>query len=235
MKILAIDTTSMLGSVALCEDANAIAEDLGKTQKHAESLVQTIDELFRKTGWKKNELQGIAVAIGPGSFTGLRIGLAVAKGMAIALNLPIAGISSLRSLALNGKDSKKIILPMIDARRGEIYCALYSENSSGELFVEMDECAIAPQELAKKLKAANGTFFATGDGAIAFKELFKKELGERFFAPENEKIFPSARNIAELALEKLRDGGDDLASLSLNYIRISDAEIGFLGNLKKIC
>ncbi len=233
MKVLAIDTTSMLGSVALCEDAKALALDIGNTQRHAEALVKTIDELFTKTGWSKSELNGIAVAIGPGSFTGLRIGLAVAKGMAIALSVPIAGVSSLRSLAVNGMNSKKFILPMIDARRGEIYCAIYRENSSGGLYVEMDECAISPQALADKLKATSGSFFATGDGAIAFKELFKKELGERFFTPEDEKIFPSARNVSELALEKLHSGGDDLASLSLNYIRVSDAEIGFLGNLKK--
>ncbi len=231
MKLLSIDTTSMRGSVALSEGADLVAqEQQGVPGTQAERLMGTIEHLLGVAGWNRTDIEGIAVAIGPGSFTGLRIGLGAAKGMALALRIPIAGVSSLASLALNAPAVSGSVVPLIDARRGELYAAAFTPLLSGGLVERLGECVLPPDVLIEKLATVEGDLFLVGDGTIAYGDQLTKGLGTRAHILSGSALLPQAVNLAILAHERLSRGqGDDLAGLIPNYIRHSDAEIGFKG------
>jgi len=229
MRILAIDTSTMFGSVALCDGDMLIAEEeLGVEVTHSERLISTIDHLLQISRWGRDSIDGIAVAIGPGSFTGLRIGLATAKGLAAGLKKPIAGVSSLLTLAYNGVLSDATVVSVIDARRGEVYAAAYKFLNDKPKCV-MKEVAVAPELLSKKLKTMRGRVILVGDGVVTYEKLFKRELKNRALIRAQEFKFPRAFYLAQSALKKLKKGGDNMAKLVPNYLRHSDAEIGFKG------
>ena len=231
MRILSIDTTTMLGSVALSEGEVLIAQEQhGIRTTHSERLLASIDHLLTMARWSQNEIEGIAVAIGPGSFTGLRIGLATAKGMVLAIGCSIVGVSSLECLALNGRGAEGTVVSIIDAKRKELYAAAYRVPWEGRPDVIMEECVLGPDELAERLEAIEGELILVGDGVIQYGSRLQEVLGGRASVPKGIYSFPQAHNLASLALERLRQGRkDDLASLVPNYIRRSDAEIGFRG------
>lgn len=232
MRILSIDTTTVRGSVALSEGERLVAQEVqGAPGTHSERLMVTIDHLMGLAGWGRDAIEGIAVAIGPGSFTGLRIGLATAKGMALAVGCPVAGVSSLQSLALNGEGFPGTVVSLVDARRGELYAAAYAVRAGKGPKRVMKECVLPPDTLIRKLKAIKGPLLLVGDGALAFEQELRRALGKRAVVPGGATPFPQAINLARLAYRKLRAGkGDDCSALVPNYVRRSDAEIGFLGN-----
>lgn len=229
MRILAIDTSTMFGSVALCEDGRLIAEEqLGVDVTHSERLTATIEHLFAVSGWPKDSIDGIAVAIGPGSFTGLRIGLATAKGLALGLKKPIAGVSSLRVLAHKGFLFPETVVPVIDAKRGEVYCSAYRFNGE-KIKCVMKETVLDPKLLGLRLKKIRGKLLLVGDGVVTYEKLFKRMLGAKAVIPNFDLPFPHASHLAMIARDHLRRQGDDLVKLVPNYLRHSDAEIGFRG------
>ncbi|MFH0798961.1 MAG: tRNA (adenosine(37)-N6)-threonylcarbamoyltransferase complex dimerization subunit type 1 TsaB [Pseudomonadota bacterium] len=231
MRILSIDTTSMLGSVALSEDERLVAqEQQGVPGTHSERLMVSIDHLLSLAQWQRGELDAVAVAIGPGSFTGLRIGLGTAKGIALALGVPVAGVSSLASLALNGRGFAGTVVPLIDARRGEIYAAAIKVPQRGRTVFVLRECVLPPLDLIKALKRIKGNLLLVGDGAIEYGARILKAVGARAEIAAGTSSLPQAVNLALLSLPRFERGkGDDIASLVPNYIRHSDAEIGFRG------
>lgn len=234
MHVLAIDTSTMFGSVALCNGDQLIAEEqLGVEVTHSERLLETIGHLLQISKWDRDAIEGIAVAIGPGSFTGLRIGLSTAKGLALGLDKPVAGVSSLLTLAYNGIFSEKIIVSVIDARRREVYAAAYKIEKEKPRCI-LKELVCDPVVLCKKLKSMKGDLLLVGDGAAAYENVFKKELKNRAAISAQELKFPHASHLARLALNTLKRGGDDIAKLVPNYLRHSDAEIGFKGTIKKM-
>ncbi len=234
MRILAIDTSTMFGSVALCDGDLLVAEEqLGVAVTHSERLLKTIDHLLEISTWDKSTIDAIAVATGPGSFTGLRIGLATAKGLALGLKKPIAGASSLLTLAHNGAISELTVVPTIDARRGEVYAAAY-RFSKGKSKCVVKEGAFDPKILCKKLKSMKGGLLLTGDGVILYEKIFKKELKGKATIMAQELKFPHASHLARIVASRLKRGGDDIVKLVPNYLRHSDAEIGFKGKGKKI-
>jgi tRNA threonylcarbamoyladenosine biosynthesis protein TsaB len=231
MRILSIDTTTMQGSVALSEGDLLIAQEQhGIRATHSERLLASIDHLLSMAKWSRSEIEGIAVALGPGSFTGLRIGLATAKGMALAIGCPIVGVSSLECLALNGRGAEGTVVSLIDAKRGELYAAAYRIPWEGRLQTVMEECVLGPDELVKRLETIEASLILVGDGVIRYGSRLQEALGGRASMPKGVYSFPQAHNLAILALERLGRGEHgDLASLAPNYIRRSDAEIGFKG------
>ncbi len=230
MKILSIDTTAIAGSVALTEDEEAVAQEQQDSRgTHSEKLIAAVDRLLREAGWDRADVEAVAVAIGPGSFTGLRIGLAAAKGFALALGLPIAGASSLRSLAINGRGFEGIVAPLIDARRGEIYAAAFRVGTGSGMEEAMGECVLPPDALVERLAEMDGDLLLVGDGAVAYRERIARRLGGRARFAQGADLAPQAANLARLTLARLRSGGDEIASLVPNYVRRSDAEIGFKG------
>lgn len=224
MRILAIETSTMMGSVAIMDERGLIAEyRLNIKATHSERLMRIIDEVLRGSGIELKDLDGYAVSIGPGSFTGLRIGLSTVKGLAFTTNKPITAIPTLDALACNIPFSQYMVCPMLDARKKEVYTALFRFTDNGVVSKLTDDCVISPESLLKEIKEP--TVFL-GEGANIYRELIKERLGYlAHFAPLSKQL-PSAANVAELGLKALISGKvEDPAILIPRYIRKSEAEI----------
>jgi tRNA threonylcarbamoyladenosine biosynthesis protein TsaB len=226
MKILALETSTMMGSVAIMDQEGLIAEyRLNIKSTHSERLMRTIDEVLKDSGLELKDLDGYAVSIGPGSFTGLRIGISTVKGLAFVTRKPVAAIPTLDALACNIPFSQYQICPMLDARKKEVYTALYSISDDGNLSKRMDDCVIRPEIILKEIKEP--TVFL-GEGARIYKEMISEGLGQRaHFAPMSKQL-PSAVNVAELGLMAFERGAfEEPANLVPKYIRKSEAELKF--------
>lgn len=224
MRILAIETSTMMGSVAIMDERGLIAEyRFNIKATHSERLMRTIDEVLRGSGIELKDLDGYAVSIGPGSFTGLRIGLSTVKGLAFTTNKPITAIPTLDALACNIPFSQYMVCPMLDARKKEVYTALFRFTDNGVVSKLIDDCVISPESFLKEIKEP--TVFL-GEGANIYRELIKERLGYfAHFAPLSKQL-PSAANVAELGLKALISGKvEDPAILIPRYIRKSEAEI----------
>lgn len=220
MKVLAVDTSTKMGSAALTEDDRLIAQiQLNVEVTHTERLLPAIQILLEQAGWNLENLEGLALAIGPGSFTGLRVGLATMKGFAQAQNLPLVGVSSLLALACNGSAGDQPVLACLDAHRGEVYAAAYLKMEN-----VLEEQSIKPDLLCKPLKKI-GPCWLIGDGVVRYRQIFEDQLGEAArFAPEL-LMRPEAKWVAWLAAPDLRRGeGRNWQGLVPNYLRPSDAE-----------
>jgi tRNA threonylcarbamoyladenosine biosynthesis protein TsaB len=152
MRVLAIDTSTLAGGVALVEDARTAAEYLLDIRlTHSERLMPTVERVMRDAGWSPSDLTGLAVAVGPGSFTGLRIGVSAIKGLALALGLPIAAVPSLDALAATMAGAATPVCPVIFARRDEVYASLYRWDGEA-MRRAWDYLALSPAELAERLR-----------------------------------------------------------------------------------
>jgi tRNA threonylcarbamoyladenosine biosynthesis protein TsaB len=221
--VLGINTSTREGSVALMSDKVLISEhilNVGVT--HSERLLPAISWLLQEAGIDFPELSGIAVTVGPGSFTGLRIGLASAKGLALASSLPLVGVPTLEAMARNLPFCRYPICPLLNARKGEVYWALYQ--FEGEELIQVEkEAASPPEGVANRVREK--TVFV-GDGAADYARQIKGILGQRaLFAPATAGTV-RASVVAEMGMDRLRRGErDDLASLVPRYVRRSEAEI----------
>lgn len=186
MKILAIDTSTLTGSVALLETGDAglplVAEiTLSVRAIHSERLMSAVDRLMRDANVPLQEIDLFAVAHGPGSFTGLRIGIATVQGLVMATGKPAVGVSSLKGLAQNGVFHPGPVVPILDARRGEVYAAIYKKDEG-----KYPEVALSPDSFAEILAGFTneGPLLLLGDGALAYREIFERRLGRSAeFAP----------------------------------------------------
>jgi tRNA threonylcarbamoyladenosine biosynthesis protein TsaB len=231
MKILALDTTTFLGSIALVEDNKLVAASQQGTQvTYSQRLISSIDHLLEGAQWDLGALDLIVVARGPGSFTGLRIGLSTAKGLAVALNKPLVGVSSLEVLARGASLHCGITAGVIDARRDEVYSAAY-EFDDGELKrTIIDEGVWSPDDLTEELKKLEGRLTLVGDGVRRYIDLFREGLGKKLIEVNDSHHFPHAGYLAMLGRKRFEEGGgDDVVSLVPNYLRQSDAEMGLKG------
>ena len=199
-KILCIETATQICSVALGIDGKLAAlRECTRKNSHAEVLSTFIQEVIQEAGIKQEDLDAVAVSKGPGSYTGLRIGVSTCKGLAYALDLPVITIPTLQSMAKglsmqeNFDAEGDLLCPMIDARRMEVYCALYKP--SNEAATEIEAKIIDEASFAEELKDKRITFF--GDGAEKCKENFKDQLNAKF----SEKGLPSAAAMIPLASE----------------------------------
>jgi tRNA threonylcarbamoyladenosine biosynthesis protein TsaB len=220
MRILGIETSTMTGSVALMDEERLIAEyTLNLRETHTSRLMPTIDRVIKDASLISKDLDGIAVSLGPGSFTGLRIGIATAKGLAQGLNIPIVGIPTLDGLAFNLFNCKDLISPILDARKGEVYTALYK---NGKRLTKYMACK--PDRLLEKLRFRiqdpGSRIVFLGDGVEVYGDLIKKRLGRKaVFIPKARRL-PSAASIAELGLERLRRSKKtELLTLKPIYVR----------------
>lgn len=227
LKILALDTSTRSGSVALSLGWQRVAETRFDAEvTHAERLLPAIGDLLERVGWSLSDLNGLALTHGPGSFTGLRIGLATLKAFAKARNLPLVGISSLLTLAHNGALSHLPVVAVMDARRDEVYAAAYAFKEGLLQKQVLEEQALKPILLCEKLRAL-GPCWLVGDGAAFYRPLFQGELRESAFFPPEPLMHLQAKWVAWLALPRLERGeGKDWENLAPNYLRLSDAERG---------
>lgn len=223
MRLIAIETATMVGSIAIIDDEKVISEfTLNVKATHSEKLMAAIDHLLNVSGLGLDDMDGIAVSIGPGSFTGLRIGLSTAKGLSYALKKPLISISTLDALALNLPFSKYLVCPFLDARKGEVYAALYKNSEK-----TTDDMAVSPPSLIEMIK--EDTVFL-GDGIATYRDFLKEQLMDIYHEAPLPLQLPKASNIAMLALKRLKNGDlDDPFTLAPRYIRKSEAEIKWKG------
>jgi len=232
MKVLAVESSAMVAAAAVIDEERLMGEyTLNHRKTHSQKLMPLIEELLDSLELTLMDIDVLAVSKGPGSFTGLRIGISTVKGLAQAANKPVIGIPTLDSLAYNLACSKGIICPIMDARREQVYTSIYRWNSAirnnakGNL-ERLDEYMAVPiVELLQKLKGYKEPVVFNGDGVPVYREIILKELGERAsFAPPSAAM-QRAGSLAVLALEKAQkgqtEGYNDLVPF---YLRKSQAE-----------
>jgi len=224
VKILAFDTSSTSGSVALLDDGRLIGEcTAGDVGTHADWLMPAVEALLKSSSFRINEIDHFAAGVGPGSFTGLRVGISAVKGLAWALKKNVAGVSTLKSLALNLRYSGSLVCPVLDARKGELYTALYSF-MDGKPDTLLEESAFPPEKLFKSIQteASGRQVIFLGSGLRVYSDAIKCAVKDAVLAPEP-LWHVRASNIALLAFE---DRNLDLAPETLIpvYLRKSEAE-----------
>jgi tRNA threonylcarbamoyladenosine biosynthesis protein TsaB len=222
MRILAADTATMTCSVALLEEDVVAAEySLTAGLNHSAWLMPTISRVFSDSGRGIADVDALAVAIGPGSFTGLRVGLAAMKGIAIAARKPLVGVDTLDALAYAFLFADQLVCPVLDARMGEVYAALYRP-LGGKLNKQGEDMVLSVEELFRHVEEATIIF---GTGASRHKEDIVKMLGDRAVFPNQGICAPRASRVAMLAAERLKRGQpDDPNALEPIYLRKSEAE-----------
>lgn len=222
--ILAIDNSTMYGNVALTSPDGLLAEHtLLSRLTHSKRLLSSLANMLQESDLDWHQLDALAVCLGPGSFTGLRIGLSTVKGIAMATGLPLIGISSLDGLAHQLSFARHQICTILDARKHEIYAAFYASSPSGAVERTSDYLVMPPDQLAGQIDQP--TIFV-GDGVNIYGDFLKEALGAKaLFAPEHI-IFPRAATIGKLALGHYDNQQFlDPASAVPLYIRASEAEI----------
>ncbi len=220
--LLAIDTSSLVLSCALAEKDRLVAEwTVQKRLTHSEQLLPHIDEMMKEAGVDKKEITAIAVSIGPGSFTGLRIGLATAKMAAYIWNVPIIGVDTLEALAWNMAASDTFVLPLMDAQRGNVYAALYG---AFELLWKEAPAEVAPiDEVIAAAVKHGGPVVAVGECADKYKE---KLLAACIRVAPPQSRCCRAGSVAMAGFARLEKGEtDNPLTILPNYIRRSEAEV----------
>ncbi len=225
--ILSIDTSTRSCSVALTvgglSDGNVVASLLlNNSVTHSRRLLSAIDSLLKTTETDWEAISGIAIGLGPGSFTGLRIGMATAKGLATAAKLPLLGVASLDGIA-SSCSTDKLVCSVLDARKKEVYAAFYRQDAKGKMHRQKDIVAISPNLLAEQ--TIEPTLFI-GDAVPLYMDVWSEKLGDKaFFAPAHLNI-PNAANLGLLADELLKSNTYlNIAEASPLYVRASDAEL----------
>jgi len=230
MKILGIETATGLGGVALIEgEALRVEYRIDMTMAHAERLMVLIDRALGDSGWGLDDLDALAVSIGPGSFTGLRVAVNTVKGLVVGKPIPVAAVPTLEAMAWNASAGGYAVCPMIDAKKQEVYAALFSSEAGGTLKRVMEDQVISAEALCEHLSNSPGppTVFL-GDGATRYREVLQKRLGHRAVfvpAPLSDSL-PSM--VARLGLQRIQRGeASDARTLVPVYVRRSDAEVNW--------
>lgn len=225
MKIIAIDASGIAGSVAYMKDSQLVGEYyICHKLTHSETIMPMLEDLKKLVDINLEEVDAIAVTSGPGSFTGLRIGVATAKAMALALDVPIIGVPTLDVMAHNIAYTDSLICPIMDARRNQVYTSIYKWNEETLERIN-DHEAIDMGELLAKFEQLEGNIVFVGDGIDVFREQITQRLGKRAkFAPSFLKMQRASTlgHIACMAYEK----GDveDADLFAPIYLRKSQAE-----------
>lgn len=223
MLVLGLDTSTTTGGVALVSNQRLIANyQLDVTVTHSARLFPAIDAVLRDAQVTLNEINGIAISLGPGSFTGLRIGLAAAKSLAYLNKIPLVGIPTLDALAFPLSYTNQFICPILDALRGEVYTAVYRANNC-KLEKILEDTVVTIPVLIEQITEP---CIFTGNGIAKHKLEIESKLKSRaLFAPLNlQVVLPSS--VAELGLQKLlADIHDDPLKLEPRYLRRPEAEI----------
>lgn len=232
MKILAIDSSGLTASVALAEDDKLIAEYTINHQKtHSQTLIPMLDEIRKTTELDLASVDAIAISNGPGSFTGLRIGSASAKGLGLALDKPLIEVSTVEALAYNLYGMNEAICPIMDARRNQVYTGVFTFNKKGqspygyEFSTIIEPVPMDVAELIAKLNDLGRDVIFTGDGI----DVYKDSIGVGLSVPYSYASFIGNRqragSVALLAMNKAKEGqfisADDSAPV---YLRLSQAE-----------
>lgn len=225
MKILAIDSSSLVATVAVVKDDIMIAEyTINHKKTHSQTLLPMIDEIVKMAELSLDDIDAIAVSAGPGSFTGLRIGSATAKGLGLVWNKPLIHVPTVDAMAYNLYGTDKLICPIMDARRNQTYTGIY-EFKGEELNVLTGQCAISIEELADKLNAMGREVIFVGDGIPVFRAILDEKLTvPHFYAPAHMNR-QRAGAVAVLGEKYFKEGKTETAAEhEPDYLRQSQAE-----------
>jgi len=221
---LAFETSAKAASVALTDGAKLLGESYQNTGlTHSQTLMVMAEDLLKACGYKPQDVQSVAVAAGPGSFTGVRIGVAAAKGFAWGAELPCYGVSTLEAMALNLGIYDGYIVSVMDARRSQVYSATFRVDA-GVLTRVCEDRAVSLAELGEDIKNLEKSVFLVGDGSIVCYNALKDTVPSLVMPPEH-RMHQRAAGVA-LAAAKMIEAGlpGDGASLTPNYLRLSQAE-----------
>ena len=224
MKIIAFETSAKAASVALTDGGKLLAESYQNTgMTHSQTLMVMAQELLKTCGLCPKDVDAVAVASGPGSFTGVRIGVAAAKGFAWGGELPCYGVSTLEAMARNLGIWQGYVVPAMDARRSQVYTAIFHAQK-GVLTRLEEDMAISLEELREKIKNFEESIFLVGDGALLCYNTLLEEVPALVLPPEH-RMHQRAAGVA-LAAQAMADAGDPgkAAELTPNYLRLSQAE-----------
>lgn len=224
MLILAFETSAKAASTALLEDGRLLGESYQNTGlTHSQTLMVMAEHLLQQCGKTVADVSAVAVAAGPGSFTGVRIGVAAAKGFAWGGELPCYGVSTLEAMALSLGAYQGYVCPVMDARRSQVYNALYYVNQ-GQPDCITEDRAISLEQLKQELLALKEPVFLVGDGSILTYRTLSEEVPNLVLPPEH-RMHQRAVGVALLAAQKIAAGEPgDGAALTPNYLRLSQAE-----------
>ena len=231
MKILGIDTSSPSGSVALLDNDLVVSESLlDSSPAYSGKLLKEVDGVLNRSKTKLTELGGFAITKGPGSFTGLRVGMSLLKGLILAIEKPFVSVNTMDAYAETVKPGPYAICPVLDARKKEVYTALFS--SKNHLYIkETSDQAIPPKNLCDQIKQP--TAFV-GNGLTVYKELFSSRLKKNFIHDVPVKNITVAASACLIALRDFKKSMSyDLDLLTINYVRPSEAEINYSGAVSK--
>lgn len=222
--ILAFETSAKAASTALLEDGRLLGECYQNTGlTHSQTLMVMAEHLLQQCGKTVADVNAVAVAAGPGSFTGVRIGVAAAKGFAWGGELPCYGVSTLEAMALSLGAYQGYVCPVMDARRSQVYNALFYVNQ-GQLERITEDRAISLEQLKQELLALKEPVFLVGDGSILTYRTLSEEVPNLVLPPEH-RMHQRAVGVALLAAQKIAAGEPgDGAALTPNYLRLSQAE-----------
>jgi len=229
MKILSIDTSNLVMGIALIEDDKVVGELITNLKKnHSVRVMPAIHQLLEECEVKPSDLDKIVVAEGPGSYTGVRIGVTIAKTLAWTLKIPLVGVSSLEVIAANGRYFNGEISPIFDARRGQVYTGLYSFTEE-LMCLEQDRILLLTDWL-EQLKTRNRNILFLGNDLSIHKELIKEKLGDLASFGSFTSYNPRP---SELGLLGLNKEAEDIHRFVPNYIRMVEAEVNWLAANKK--
>lgn len=221
MKLLAIDSSNQVMSVAVLEDRKLIGEVTTNVKgNHSQRLMPAIETIMKEAGWKPTELDRIVVAKGPGSYTGLRIGVTIAKTLAWTLDKEIVGVSSLAVLAGNCEESPHYLVPLFDARRGNIYTGVYQWQAGKLVQIEPDT-HISAEAWASYLTKFTGTIELIGEDRLLHVTTFEQQLADRVISAPLKDHLPKASVLGLLGRAKKPE---DVHTLTPDYLKLAEAE-----------
>lgn len=228
---LGIETSNSPLSIAIVKDGKVLVEIVQNLKlTHSATAMPTIDELFKKAALKPAEIDAIAVSHGPGSYTGLRIGVTIAKTLAWTLQKPLVGISSLKVLAANANENNGLVCSLFDARRQNVYAAVYRGNS---LETVIPEQHLSMNDLLEQLQQFNDPIVFVGNDVETFKEqIISSNLEAVTFANSTLNL-PRASKLIELASAEPLPSLDDIHSFVPQYYRLAEAEANWMKEQKK--
>ncbi|MBE5927490.1 MAG: tRNA (adenosine(37)-N6)-threonylcarbamoyltransferase complex dimerization subunit type 1 TsaB [Lachnospiraceae bacterium] len=225
MKILAIDSSSLVATVAIVDEEKILAEyTINHKKTHSQTLLPMLGEIVKMIELDMKEIDAIAISGGPGSFTGLRIGSATAKGLGLALDKPLIHVPTLDAMAYNFYKTEEVICPIMDARRNQVYTGLYTF-TNGEFEVMYEQAPMGIDELIQKLNEMNKKVIFLGDGVPVFKNYIEENASfDITFAPAHLSR-QRASSVGALGYEYFKKGKiQTAAEHGPEYLRLSQAE-----------
>jgi len=225
MSILSIDTSNYVLGIALVEDTKVIGEYITNLKKnHSLRVMPAIDQLLRDCDYHPHQLKKIVVAKGPGSYTGVRIGVTIAKTLAWSLNIPLVGVSSLKVLAANGRHFHGYISPLFDARRNQLYTGLYKWEK-GDLKEIIEDKNVKNDDWAQQIKQLGEPVLFLGNDLPLHQQVLLSILGKQAFFATTTELNPRPSELAFLGKDL---PGENIHTFAPNYVRLAEAEAKWL-------